>query len=58
MAVYIEDELHITSPLDLEAEMCKYNCKTVEEFDDLLWFTYGVILKLDYKKPIDNEPSI
>ena len=25
MAKYIEDEVHIESPMDLEAELCKYN---------------------------------
>lgn len=50
MAKYTEDEIHIESPMDLEAEMCRYNCSTEEELDELLWYTYGVTLVLDYKK--------
>lgn len=49
MAKIIQDEFHIESPRDLEAEMCRYNCQTKEEFDELLWARYGVILILDYE---------
>lgn len=49
MAKIIEDELHIENPADLESEMHKYSCQTKKELDDLLWYTYGVILILDYK---------
>lgn len=50
MAKYTKGEIHIESPMDLEVEMCRYNCITKEELDELLWHTYGVILVLDYKK--------
>lgn len=50
MAKYIEDEVHIENHMDLEAEMCKYNCHTKEELEDLLWYDYGVALILDYKE--------
>lgn len=50
MAKYINDEVHIENVMDLENEMCKYDCKTEEELDNLLWYTYGVYLILDYKK--------
>lgn len=50
MAKITDDELHIESPTDLEAEMCRYNCQTREELDELLWYTYGVVLILDYKE--------
>lgn len=50
MARFIEDEMHIESPMDLEGEMCRYNCKTKEELDELLWYTYGVVLILDYEE--------
>ena len=33
MAKIIDDEVHIESPIDLEAEMCRYNCKTKKELD-------------------------
>ena len=50
MAKYINDEVHIENVMDLEKEMCKYDCKTEEELDNLFWYTYGVYLILDYKK--------
>lgn len=50
MVKYIEDEVHIESPMDLEQEMCRYNSKTREELENTLWFTYGVVLVLDYKE--------
>lgn len=50
MARYIEDEVRIESQMDLEQEMCRYNCKTKEELDNLLWYTYGVVLILDYEE--------
>ena len=50
MAKYIEDEVHIENRMDLEAEMCKYNCHIKEELEELLWYDYGVILILDYEK--------
>ena len=50
MAKYIEDEVHIESPVDLEAELYKYNCKTEKELDELLWYDYGATLILDYKE--------
>ena len=50
MAEIIEDEVRIKNPTDLEAEMCRYNCKTKEELDELLWFDYGVLLVLDYEE--------
>lgn len=49
MAKYLEDATYVQSPEDLEQEMQKHGCKTVEELDKLLWFTYGVALVLDYK---------
>lgn len=56
MAIYKEDAIIIESEMDLESEMCKYNCKTVEELDEYLWFTYGVGLILKYKQ--NEEQSI
>lgn len=50
MATIKEDEVHIESPMDLEAEMCRYNCQTKEELDELLWYDYGVVLILDYEE--------
>ena len=50
MARYFEDEVHIESLMDLESEMCKYDCKTKEELKEHLWATYGVILFLDYEE--------
>ena len=50
MAEIIEDEVHVKNSMDLEAEMCKYNCKTKEELKELLWLDYGVLLILDYEE--------
>lgn len=50
MAIYTKGAIIVESAMDLESEMCKYNCKTVEELDTCLWLTYGVELKLKYKQ--------
>lgn len=49
MAKYIEDEVHIESPADLEAEMCRYNCHTKEELEEVLWYDYGATLVLNFE---------
>lgn len=51
MAILIENEgtLIIDSPIDLESEMCRYNCKTKEELDELLWYNYGIALVLNFE---------
>ena len=43
-----EDIMYIESPMELESEMCRYNCKTKEELDTLLWTEYGVVLVINY----------
>ena len=43
-------EMHIESPIDLEIEMCRYDCQTKDELNDLLWNDYGTILILDYEE--------
>lgn len=49
MVTYTDDGVvYIDSPDDLEREMHRYNCKTKEELDDLLWFEYGVALVVLY----------
>ena len=50
MAKYIDDEVHIENVMDLENEMCKYDCNTKEELNNIFWHDYGVALILDYKK--------
>ena len=32
---------------ELEVTLQKYNCKTEDELDNVLWFTYGVILCIE-----------
>ena len=49
MATIADNALIINSPMDLEAEMCRYNCKTREELEDTLWYDYGVILIVKYE---------
>ena len=53
MTKYIDDEVHIESVMDLENEMCKYDCKTEEELDNILWHDYGVALILETIKKND-----
>lgn len=42
----IDDTLVIETQTELENALCRYNCLTVEDLDNLLWYIYGVILKL------------
>lgn len=44
MVKYKEDAIFIESPMDLEAEMCRYNCHTKEELEEVLWNDYGTTL--------------
>ena len=55
MATIAENTLIIDSPMDLEAEMCRYNCHTKEELEEVLWYDYGVALILDYKDKEENN---
>lgn len=52
------EKLIIRNQLDLENEMCRHNCKTKEELEDLLWYNHGILLEIGYKeKPkIQNAP--
>lgn len=52
MAIIAENTLIIESPMDLEAEMCRYNSKTREELEDTLWFDYGVTLVIAYERSV------
>ena len=47
--VITEGTFIVESPMDLEAEMCRYNCHTKEELEELLWNDYGTILVITYK---------
>ena len=49
MATILENTLMIDSPTDLEAEMCRYNCRTKEELENILWFDYGATLVLNFR---------
>lgn len=49
MATIAENTLIIDSPDDLEAEMCRYNCYTKEDLEELLWYEYGATLVLTYE---------
>lgn len=49
MATIAENTLIIDSPMDLEAEMCRYNCHTKEELEEVLWNDYGATLVLTYE---------
>jgi len=45
----MDDILIINSKEQLEKYLNKYNCKTEEELDDVLWYTYGITLKNNIK---------
>lgn len=49
MATIAENTLIINSPIDLEAEVCRYNCHTKEELKETLWHDYGAILVLNFE---------
>lgn len=49
MATIAENTLIIDSLADLEAEMCRYNCHTKEELEEVLWYDYGATLVLNFK---------
>ena len=44
MVTYVDDKIYIESEHDLEQEMCRFNCTTREELENLLWLEYGVVL--------------
>ena len=52
MATIAENTLIVESPMDLEAEMCRYNSKTKEELEDTLWYDYGVTLVIAYERSV------
>ena len=49
MATIAENTLIIDSPMDLEAEMCRYNCHTKEELEEVFWNDYGATLVLTFE---------
>ena len=49
MATIAENTLIIDSPMDLEAEMRRYNCHTKEELEEVLWNDYGATLVLNFE---------
>ena len=55
MATIAENTLIIDSPMDLEAEMCRYNCHTKEELEEVLWNDYGATLVLNFKHEEDDR---
>lgn len=52
MAIISEKTIIVESPMDLEAEMCRYNSKTRKELEDTLWFDYGVTLVVAYERSL------
>ena len=45
----------IDSLMGLEAEMCRYNCHTKEELEEILWNDYGTTLALNFKHKEDGR---
>ena len=46
----MDDILVISSKEQLERYLKKYNCKNIDELDELLWYNYGVTLQMNIKK--------
>ena len=49
MTTIAENTLIIDSPMDLEAEIRRYNCHTKEELEEVLWYDYGATLVLNFR---------
>ena len=49
MATIAENTLIIDSPMDLEAEMCRFYCHTKEDLKEVLWIDYGATLVLNFE---------
>ena len=49
MEITNSHEAVIYNEMDLEAEMHRYNCKTVSELQDLLYEDYNLLLILNIK---------
>lgn len=45
----MDDILIINTKEQLDRYLKKYNCKDERELDELLWFDYGVSLKVNIK---------
>lgn len=45
----VASTLIIDSYIDLEAEMCRYNCHTKEELEEVLWHDYSTFLVLNFE---------
>ena len=45
----MDDILIINNKEQLDRYLKKYNCQTVEELDEVLWYEYGVTLKNNIK---------
>lgn len=48
MTITNDYALIIDSPIDLEAEMCRYNSHTKEELEEILQQDYGATLILNF----------
>ena len=48
MATITENTLIIDSPMDLEAEICRYNCRTKEELEEVLLNDYNTTMVLNF----------
>lgn len=45
----MDNTLIINSKEQLDRYLKKYNCQTIEELDEVLWYEYGVSLKINIK---------
>lgn len=44
VVTYVDYKIYIESEHDLEQEMCRFNCTTREELENLLWLEHGIVL--------------
>lgn len=42
--IYADDQVVIETKEDLQTLLDKYDCETVNELEDALWFVYGITI--------------
>lgn len=55
MIIFTDKQIHFENQLELESQMFRFNCQTIDEIKELFWFEYKMTIVLDYKKKIDGK---
>lgn len=55
MIRFTDKQIHFENSLELESQMLRFNCQTIDELKELFWFEYKMTIVLDYKKKIDGK---